>query len=41
VSRCMINRSRDPLERISLFQAKAPTRAECPLSLLTCEKKYY
>lgn len=36
VSRCIINRSRDPLDRISLFHARAPTRAEWPLSLFTC-----
>lgn len=39
VSRCMISRSLDPLERMSLFQASAPTRAECPLSLFTFEKR--
>lgn len=33
VSRCIINRSRDPLDKISPFHASAPTRAECPSNL--------
>lgn len=36
VSRCIINRSRDPLDKISPLYARAPTRAECPVNLFIC-----
>lgn len=35
VSRCSISLSRDPLDRMSPFQASAPTRAEWPSNLFT------
>lgn len=39
VSRCIINRSRDPLDKISPFHASAPTRAECPCNLFIWNEK--